>query len=137
MAKKVVGGIYYFKAWQEDTRRDQFKIYIYLCDIDGCPVFVKVNRKCYSFTTQTTIYKKDYPNNNVIQEEKSYLDCGRLIRGFSLSEFETISEKSYEGDLCLFDLINLNDAIKTVTTLSPKEQRIIEKELDKRIFELI
>ncbi|MDD3473538.1 MAG: hypothetical protein PHS86_12205 [Syntrophaceae bacterium] len=137
MAKKIVGGIYYLKVWQGDTQREQFKIYVYICEINGKPVFVKVNSKYYSWTVQTTIYKKDYPNIDIIQEEKSFIDCARPIRGISLYDFDSKCEKGYQGSLCLLDLINLNITIKTVKTLSPKEKKIIEDTLNKRISELL
>lgn len=136
MAQRVVGGIYYFHAWQSVTQQFQFKSYVYLTEMDEIIILVKINSNSFSHIPEVKIFCSDYPAVNVIMYD-CYLDCGRLIKdAISPESFDQLSDDTFRGFIRVDDLREMIKAFNRSRTISPIERQILTNTIEKRILEL-
>jgi hypothetical protein len=136
MVQRVVGGIYYFIAWQSLAQMNQYKSYVYLCELDGNILLAKINSKSFPHTTQIKIFQSAYREVNVIMRD-CYLDCGRLIKdAITPALFDQLPEDTFRGFIRVDDLRAMLAAFTRSRTLSLIEKRIVVDSIQNRIFEL-
>lgn len=126
MNDKVVGGIYYFKAYQTYVQKEAYKFYIYICDFSGKPSFFKLNSKHYGEPENNIIYRKDnYPSITSITRD-SFIDCRQIHkRLISSDNFNRLPDDSYRGRLNKDDLLAIIELVRRIKTLAPNEKTII------------
>lgn len=137
MAKILVGGIYYFRAYQTFDKEYKFKSYVYIGNIDLLPVFIKINSKPSPSRQHIELEKITYSDVDCLMKPISFLDFGRLEKGLlSKNGIWELEAEAYRGCLVLGDLLLLIEGIDSSKTLSRNEKVIILESLRARLAEL-
>ena len=127
------GGIYYFTSQLQFNDNPLLKILIYICEINGSPVFAKINTDSYHPRDEVDIKKANYPTNNTIMYD-CYLDCSRLIRNnITISDFLCLPSSCFRGKLTTNDLREAKERFRLAKTISNNDKSIITAAIDKQL----